>query len=268
MSLILRISAPLVGLALAAAPAPAQSPDLSALSDAELLALLGELDRILAPVPRVAGYGVPSGFGAPHGLFFASVSGTNRSMRRFDRVDGSLALGFGLGDARAGVSVTPVVVVTSVSPDDFGDSGTVGLSLHRELSAPFGPASLAVGIDSLATWGDSAGLEPGAYVALSGLFDVGRPVLATVGYGSGIADSGRSPGGFGGLAVSLGSRASLSLAWAGDEAIGGLTLWPEDSGRVQVSIGIGDLTDEVDGRRLLFSLSYARQGLSGFGRRR
>jgi hypothetical protein len=252
----------LASLWLAAAPAAAQ-PDPAELSDDDLLALLGELDRMLAPAPRVAGYGIPSAFGAPHGLVFASVSGTNRSDRRKDIVDGSMALGFGLGDARAALSVTPYLVITSVSPRDFGDSGTLGLSLHREFDAPFGPAAFSVGFENLVRWGDSADLDPGAYVAASGLFEVGLPVLATVGYGSGIADSGREPGAFAGVAVGLGPRLSASLAWAGDEAIAGVTLWPESTGRLQITVGAGDVTDEVDGRRLLFSVSFARQGRFG-----
>jgi hypothetical protein len=236
-------------------------PDPSELSDAELLGLLGELDAALAAPARVATYGIPSAFGAPHGLAFVSVSGTDRSMRRKDIVDGSMALGFGLGDARRGVSLTPAVVITSVSPQDFGDSGTVGLSLHRAFDAPFGPAAVSAGLENLVRWGDSATLDPGGYVAASGLFDLGRPVMGTLGYGTGVADSGRAPGVFGGIGVGLGSALSVSLAWAGDEAIAGVTLWPERTGRLQVTLGAGDLTHEVDGQRLLFSVSFARDGM-------
>ena len=244
-------------LALMAVPAMAQT-DPASLSDADLLAALDQLDSLLAPSTRLALYGIPSGYGAPHGLAFASLSGTNRRNRgRLGDWDGSLGFGIGLGDAERAVAVVPVVTITSVSAFHFGSSGTIGLSVHRAFDSPFGPASLGLGADNLIRWGESSALEQGTYVAGSVLMDWGVPVFGSLGYGNQISDLGRRPGVFGGLAIALGG-ASGSLAWSGDEVIAGLTLWPEPSGRAQVSIGIGDLTHRVDGQRLLFSVSFAQ----------
>lgn len=244
-------------------PAPALPLDPKTLSDEELLDLLAQLEAQRRARPRPVGlFGIPSAFGAPRGLGFTAGSVTNRRDRgRAGAWDASLAFGFGLGDAENGIGVTPVFDITSVTPKHFGSSGKIGVKLSRHFAFGNGwRGAVALDLHNLVTWGDSRVLDPGWSVAVSGLHATaaGMPVLLSAGYGSEISDRGTEPGAFAGIGLGLGPRAGVSLGWYGDEAIAGMNFWPESKRNLQISVGIGDITDRVSGRRLLMTLSIAQ----------
>lgn len=244
-------------------PAPALPVDPASLSDAELLDLLARLEAQRRAQPRRVGiFGIPSGFAAPHGLGFAALSLTNRRDRgRLGAWDASLAFGLGLGDATRGIGVTPVIDITSVTPYHFGTSGKIGVKLSRNVALGAGwQGAASVDLHNILTWGDSRVLDPGASLTLSALGTVGRsgmPILLSAGYGSDISDRGTSPGGYAGLGVGLGPRLGASLGWYGDEAIAGVNFWPPGDRNMQISVGVGDITNRISGRRLLASVSIA-----------
>lgn len=249
----------------ATTPAPAINPaiDPSSLSDAELLDLLARLEAQRRAEPRRVGlFGIPSGFAAPHGLGFAALSATNRRDRgRLGAWDASLAFGFGLGDATRSIGVTPVIDITSVTPYHFGSSGKIGVKLSRHFVLGTGwQGAASLDLQNLLTWGDSRVLDPGASLTLSALGTIGRngaPLLLSAGYGSDVSDRGTRPGGYAGIGVGLSPRTGVSLGWYGDEAIAGVNYWPPGKRNVQISVGVGDITNRVSGRRLLASVSIA-----------
>ncbi|MEC7259427.1 MAG: hypothetical protein VXW58_16580 [Pseudomonadota bacterium] len=240
-------------------------PDLSGLSDAELLDLLGRLERQRRPSGPVSIFGIPSGFGVPHGVGFAALAATNRRDRgRTGDWDASFVLGAGFGDAERGVNVTPILDVTSVSPHHFGESGKFGLRLARAL--PYSGQwrmSAAVDLDNLLTWGDSRVLSREWSVAVSGIRApddaFGAPVMVSLGYGSGVAARGTDSGAFAGVGVGVSRYASVSLGWFGDEAIAGGSFLVPGRENLQISLGVGDITNRVSGRRVLVALSFSRQ---------
>lgn len=243
--------------------APPLPVDPSKLSDQELLDLLEQLEAQRRGVPRpVSLFGIPSGFGAPRGLGFAALSATNRRDRgRAGAWDASLAFGIGFGDADRGIGITPVIDITSVTPYHFGSSGKIGVKLSRNIDFGGGWRG-AVGLDlhNLVTWGDSRVLDPGWSLAVSAIRTTasGMPVLLSAGYGSEVSDRGTEPGGFAGIGLGLGPRSGVSLGWYGDEAIAGVNFWPQSKRNLQISAGIGDITDRVSGRRLLLTVSVAQ----------
>lgn len=244
--------------------------DPTTLSDAELLDLLNRYEAARRGLPqRVGVFGIPSGFGAPRGLGFVSGAVTNRRDRaQIGDWDASVVLGIGLGDARRGVAVTPVLDLTSVTPHHFGESGKLSLQFSRALRLGAGwQGAVALEVQNLATWGDSRVLDRNWSVALSGIRPAdglfGRPVMLSAGWGSGVSDRSTAPGVFAGAGIGLSHRVGLSLGWYGDEAIAGAMIWPDPDKNLQISVGIGDMTGAVSGRRLLLALTLAKP----FGRR-
>lgn len=78
--------------------------------------------------------GTPSAYGASFGQ--AYIGGGLLFPLDEDRVDGSLSVGFGLGDAAKSVGLEVNANITSVGGGDsfdFGDSGGIGFKLHRYL---------------------------------------------------------------------------------------------------------------------------------------
>lgn len=244
--------------------------DPSKLTDAELLDLLERIEAARRGLPqRVGIFGIPSGFGAARGLGFASFAATNRRDRGLvGDWDASFVLGMGFGDAVSGVAVTPVIDVTSVTPHHFGESGKLSLQFSRAMPlARKWQGAVALEFQNLATWGDSRVLDRTWSVAVSGVRpadDVfGHPVMFSAGYGSGISDRSTEPGAFAGAGIGISNNFGLSLGWYGDEAIAGAMIWPDPENSLQLSVGIGDMTNNVSGRRLLMALTLVRP----FGRR-
>lgn len=244
---------------------PGADLDPATLSDAELLDLLARIEARRRPFPdRVATLGIPTGFGAPRGLAFASAALTDRRDRgRAGDWDGSLAIGIGLGDATRWIGITPVIEITSVTPNHFGSSGKLGVKLSRRFALGgtwMGSASLD--LHNLLTWGDSTALDPEAGVSVSAIRPAdaafGFPLLLSAGYGSGVSRIGADPGGFAGVGIGLTESFGVNLGWYGDEAIAGLSVWPGRRKNLLISVGMGDITDHVSGRRLLLTMSIAR----------
>ena len=238
-------------------PAPAIDP--STLSDQDLLTLLREIESRRNAPKRAFILGVPLAFGSARGQAFLAAAATNRrDRRRVGDWDASLVMGFGLGDARRGIGVTPVVEITSVSPFHFGSSGRVGLSFSRRF-APVGKwqSAASLGLQNLVTWGDSNILDPEWNVTFSSIrladSSLRFPVLVSAGYGSAVRNFGSDPGFYGGVGIGLHKSFGVSLGWYGDEAIAGASLWVGRRKNLLINAGIGDILNNVTGRRLLLT---------------
>lgn len=253
-----------LALCLASLPAHGDEPLLvpAELGDAALLDLRDQIAGELARSAPVTVVGIRSGFGQAPGLLSFGGALTNLRDRQFDDWDASLTLTYGFGDDRAGVGVTLTADITSVSPFHFGQSGKLNLALTRR----FGPegvpwtGSVAIGAENLAPWGDSEALETDYFAAFSwhrqGSLET-PPLMVSLGYGTGVSGGGYEPGLFGGIGVGLGQNSAASLAWNGDEAIAALTIWPDWPAGSSLSIGVGDLTNTLDARRVIIGASWS-----------
>lgn len=92
--------------------------------------------EIREPVP--VSIGVPSGFGAAGGLVFGSVSYTDSAPNTGNSgdEDGSIGVGFGVGDPTRSFGVEFTVGITSVSSPFWGDGrfadeGNLNIKFHR-----------------------------------------------------------------------------------------------------------------------------------------
>jgi S-layer homology domain len=107
----------------------------------------------------VGGLSSPTAFGANGGDVFVGASyqaKTRPQIFRFNAPnvqggqDGSVALGFGLGDARNLVALETIATSYSTVDSGFGNQGSLSFKLHKALSDTF---SIAGGYENAILWG-------------------------------------------------------------------------------------------------------------------
>ncbi|MDT8854611.1 hypothetical protein RNZ50_06115 [Paracoccaceae bacterium Fryx2] len=248
-TMVPRISARLtgciaLGLALAGPPAVAQERNLTLL-------------------------GIPSATVAPHGMVYGALSGSDRYLGRFDETDGSLELGFGLGDAQAGIGAQIKVVSTSLT-DDFGDSGYFGVKFARQIAAGSMPVFLGLQIDHIAGWGEASDRDPEASLALTAFrlmqFSPGGdsfPMMFTLGVGDNLRNNQTDPGVFFGAGIGLTESLGASAAWSGEGVDIGASFRPQALPAMRVSATVNDVFDQEDSRRVTLSASWALKDVFG-----
>lgn len=213
--------------------------------------------------------GTPSGYGASFGqayigggLFFP-LDDTR------DSVDGSLSVGFGLGDAGKAVGLEVNVNITSVGGNgndfDFGDSGSVGFKLHKYFTDG---TAVAIGWSNAVKWGDVNRAKDTIYGVVTKSFllqpnspDNKLPLTISVGLGSG---SFRSVGAINAgdnsanLFASLGLRVlpqvSLVSSWTGNRLNMGASFAPFKKTPIVINAIFTDVTDNLS-NGLGFALS-------------
>jgi hypothetical protein len=216
----------------------------------------------------------PQAYGASAGTGFIGVSGLydqdgKGRVNGNGRLDGSMVAGVGFGDSQRTVGVEVSANITSTNPKDgsFGDSGMVGIKLHRVLDARNGTA-VAMAFTDVGRWGDVKKSHRTNYAALSTntpLQLVGNyPVSLTVGAGSGgysplsSAKLGQSKtGGFIGLGSQLSQRTSVSISQVGSLTNIGMGLVPFNL-PISLSVGFTDVTNKsTAGRAFVVNAGYA-----------
>lgn len=241
-------------------------------AQAEEQGYLDTLKRLTAPEPKPVSIGVPSGFGAARGLLFGSVAYTDqdRNTGVADDEDGSIAIGFGLGNPAEAVAVEVTIGITSVSTGAwgdgvFGDSGNLGLKLHRHVAGPASAriATLALGVNNLLSWGETADVPQNVYLVYSQISDLrfGQAVLpmnVTLGGGSAISNVDRDPGVFASVGFGLSPDFSAGLGWYGDEWQIGAVFFPRFMPAASIAVTHADATriNSPEGRWIV-SLNYA-----------
>ncbi len=213
--------------------------------------------------------GTPSAYGASSREAFigGGISIPLESGR--DRVDGSLSAGFGLGDPVKDVGVEVSANISSVSPNDFGDSGGIGLKLHRYLGDN---TSVAVGWSNAIKWGDATGAKNTIYGVVTKAFPLQPnnpnnklPLTVSVGLGSG---SFRSKGAiesnengvnlFGSLGLRVAPQVSLVSSWTGNALNAGVSVVPFKKTPLVVNAVVTDVTSNLTtGRGLSLSAGYS-----------
>lgn len=219
-------------------------------------------------------FGTPSAYGAAKGQGFVGVSG----IYDFDgqgmsdgngRVDGSMAVGIGFGDSQNAVGVELMGSLNSVNPSDggFGDSGQVGVKVHRLLDAQSGLAVAVATMDG-ARWGDAKNSLRSNYIAFTGNLPIkligNYPVSATLGAGNGnyrplsaVKSGENTVGAFASIGTQLTERTSISISHLGGRTNIGFGLIPFNA-PVSVMVGLTDIESRSSaGKQMSVNLGYA-----------
>ncbi|MGF1672252.1 MAG: hypothetical protein ACFCUV_01025 [Rivularia sp. (in: cyanobacteria)] len=215
--------------------------------------------------------GTPSAYGASWGqayvgggLFFPLDKG---------RTDGSLSVGFGLGDTVKSVGVEVNANITSVgggnSNFDFGDSGSLGFKVHKYLGDG---AAVAVGFANPITWGDSNKAKDTIYGVATKSFnlqpndpDNKMPLTISLGVGSG---SFRSKGAieaddnpaniFGSIGIRTAPQVAWVTSWTGNRLNIGGSFVPFKQTPIVFNAIFTDVTNNFDdGLGISLSAGYA-----------
>jgi hypothetical protein len=208
-------------------------------------------------------FATPSAFGASSGDGFFSASAATAGKAR-SQVNGSLTVGFGLGDARNAVGLELNFNIGSIK--NFGSNGSVDGKLHRLVySDSNNQVSIAAGWKGFIQYG-SEGVSPSSaygavtyYSILQPDNEINKmPISFTVGFGGGEFRKGNaSTGIFAGVGLQVAPQLSVGTGWSGVGINVGLSYVPIPSIPLTFALTGGDLTDISDGGRVLvLSIGY------------
>ncbi len=215
--------------------------------------------------------GTPSAYGASWGqayvgggLFFPLEDG---------RTDGSLSIGFGLGDTVKSIGIEVNANITSVgggnSNFDFGDSGFLGVKVHKYLG---NGGAVAVGYANPVTWGDSNRAKDTIYGVVTKSFDLQpndpnnkMPLTFSLGVGSGIFRSkgaiaaNENPANiFGSIGIRTAPEVAWVSSWTGNRLNVGGSFAPIKKTPIVINAIFTDVTDNFgDGIGISLSAGYA-----------
>ncbi|WP_413172599.1 hypothetical protein [Anabaena azotica] len=222
------------------------------------------LGRPAATGAPASSAGTPTAYGASWGQAF--IGGGAFFPLDEGNVDGSLTVGFGLGDAVKSAGLEVAVNIISVGGQkenfgDFGDSGTVGLKLHRYFDDG---TAFAVGWSNPIKWGEANQAKETLYGVLTKSFN---PVTVSVGLGSGsFASKGARQAGenavnlFGSVGLRLAPEASLVTSWTGSSLNMGASFVPLKRTPLVINTIFTDVTDNLNnGVGFTLSAGYSFQ---------
>jgi hypothetical protein len=208
--------------------------------------------------------GIPSGFGADWGdLFFsASLSGADRLRVE---ADGSLSMGFGLGDARQAVGVELAYNLQSIR--QFGDNGGFDAKVHRHVyGSDTTQVAAAVGVNNFVSYGsNAAGTSASVYGVVTAAHllqpehPVNRlPITATLGAGSGYFSGDNSDVGvIAGVGLQVHPQFSINTAWSGVGLNVGASIVPEPTIPLTLNLLYGDIGNNTRaGSVAVLSIGY------------
>lgn len=204
--------------------------------------------------------GIPSATVAPGGSVYGGLSYATSRPGPGDDADGSMSLGFGLGDANESIGLQVSAEIISLK-DEFGDSGYFEIKASRRIAEGRTPLYLGLGVSDLAPWGDTAENETSFDLMLTGFHLMQTstdafPVMFTVGAGTHVRDNGTEPGAYAGLGVGLSDSFAASVSWYGDYAVIGASFAPAGNRNLSLTASLVDVTDETGDQRGVFSINY------------
>lgn len=237
---------------------------------------LTDLKYLTISDPKPAIANIASGFGVNQGLFYAAVSysdfDTQTNVEGDD--DGSIAFGFGLGNAGTSVGGEITIGITSVSTSlwgdgKFADEGNVSVKAHKLVAPILGghAASVSVGATNVAGWGSTTENPVNAYIAFSEQQNFGKykqfGLAYTLGVGSAVSGNETEPDVFAGIGLGYDDW-SVSYSQIGEESHIGATYFIPQLENVALSLSQADAFDRLNSRRMIATLSYSLQ-LGGAG---
>ncbi|CAN1208805.1 hypothetical protein TUMEXPCC7403_01190 [Tumidithrix helvetica PCC 7403] len=213
--------------------------------------------------------GIPSGFGANLGDVYLGLFGATAGKAR-DTVDGSFAIGAGVGDSRKAVGVEATYNLTSIR--NFASNGTFDLKLHRMVfESDRLQVAAAVGWTNFANYGSNAGGTPSSvYGVVTSAFllrpedpKYNFPVTVSVGVGGGVyrpESLQKTTGGvgvFGSVGVQLHPQVALSTGWTGQGLNVGLSFVPSPSIPLNINAIYSDIgNSSTAGSQFILGLTY------------
>ena len=221
--------------------------------------------------------GIRSGTVAPGGLAFGSVSWSSKRDHGaagygggdgfWDRTDGSIALGFGLGNAETGLGFQVTANITSLK-DDFGDAGYWTLKAGTRLRGSTTPMYMAVTADHLGGWGEAAAPDESVDLTLTAFPRVqmggkSRRMMLTIGAGSNIRNNDQDPGIYLGAGVAMNDHWALSAAWAGEDVTLGTGFRLDALPGAQFTASVEDAFDQNEARRFTLQVTFTTDKLFG-----
>lgn len=226
--------------------------------------LIDPIIQIAEPLKGAPGSsaGTPTAYGAGWGQAFIGGG----LFFPFDgKVDGSMSVGFGLGNAvkSAGLEVAFNIISLGGQDNffgDFADSGTVGLKLHRILSRD---TAVAVGWSNAIKWGEADIPQETIYGVVSQRFDA---LSVSVGVGSGSFRSKgarnareNDPNLFASIGYRVTPQASLVSSWTGSGLNLGASFVPFKQSPMVINAIFTDVTDNLNSSGFSLSAGYSLQ---------
>jgi hypothetical protein len=203
--------------------------------------------------------GTPTGYGASWGQAF--IGGGVYFPLDKGKLDGSLILGFGVGDAVKSVGLEFDFNVISVGGQsfggDFGESGAIGLKLHKYFTDG---TAVAVGWFNPIKWGDARNNKETFYGVVTKAFDLQPnnegnklPLTLSVGIGTGDFSSigalrrgDNSVNVFGSVGLRVASQVSLVSSWTGNALNVGASFTPFRKTPLVINTIFTDVTSNFD----------------------
>jgi hypothetical protein len=205
--------------------------------------------------------GSPSGFGAAWRDGF--VGGGYQKGRGSDQYDGSMAVGFGLGNAKEAVGLEVVIASLGTFRSGLYERSSFSFKAHHMVSAN---AAIAVGVENAFSTGSGDDTDPTVFVAASRVLSFPespfKQVTISGGIGNGrfrfekdlLADK-KTINFFASAGATIHEQASVFADWGGQDLTVGLSLVPIKAFPIIVTPAIADLTGQ-NGRDPRFTLGF------------
>ena len=209
--------------------------------------------------------GIPSAFGASWGDTFIGFSGATAGKER-NNVDGSITLGFGLGDSYKLAGLTFAYNIGSIR--NFGSNGTFDLQGSRVVYADqTKQIAAAIGWSSFGQYsnGSESTIPSTLWGGITSVTllnpedSVNKlPLLLSVGVGGGyFSGYDGNTNAFGGIGLQVAPQLGLGLAWSGVGLNVGLSFVPVPTIPLTLTATGGDLTNTSEGgSRFILSATY------------
>jgi hypothetical protein len=206
--------------------------------------------------------GTPTAYGAGEGQGYVGA-GLYLPLDR-GRSDGSVHIGVGSGDPVKSVAIEVSADITSIGTQDFGDSGQVGLKLHKYFEDG---TAVAVGWSNAIKWGDSKTAQDTVYGVVTRAFDLQPnaknrlPLTVSLGVGTGsfrsegdVINNKQGVNVFGSLGLRVIPSTSIVTSWTGNALNAGASIAPLKTAPIVINAVFTDLTNTFN-NGVGFSLS-------------
>lgn len=198
-------------------------------------------------------FGSPLGFGANLGDVFGGIGGTEittpSNSSDEDDLDGSMVVGFGLGDGVSSIGAVVSFGIISLQ-DGFGEDGNVNFKLHSYLGNGWG---VAAGAENLGGWGKADSVDSSHYAVVSKVTALRpenpeNPLALTINGGIGdnrFDDFGEDDlNAFGSVALNFTRTVGGIVDWTGRQLNVGMSFVPIRYLPISVTVGASNVTEE------------------------
>jgi hypothetical protein len=210
--------------------------------------------------------GTPTAYGAGEGQGYVGA-GLYIPLDK-GRSDGSLSIGVGSGDPVKSVAIEVSADITSIGTQDFGDSGQIGLKLHKYFEDG---TAVALGWSNAIKWGDSKTAPDTIYGVATKAFDLQPnaknklPLTVSLGVGTGsfrsegdVTNNKQGVNVFGSLGLRVIPEASVVASWTGNTLNAGASFAPFKTAPIVINAVFTDLTNTFNnGIGLSLSSGYS-----------